>query len=435
MRVEQIAIPAIRFVVNRPRLAGALFRYDRWGSLFGPDRYRYPYPLYERIRAEGPVAYHRLYQSWFVTGYDEAREILASDQVESRGQLDLLLAIRPYSHVRETAKRMLSNFLLVTDPPEHTRLRRLVSRAFTPRQIARLEPAVDRIAHRLLDDIAGNSRPDIVASFAAPLPIDVISELLGVPPERWPWVQRTSTEIATLLNPFISFDPAAVSDTIDELGEYFGALADQRRQDPADDLITALVQAEEEGDRLSRDELLAMVVFLLFAGHETTTGLLGNSIVALAEHPEQRALIRNDPGLWPNAVEELIRWDSPVQSDGRTAGSELVLAGQPIAKGQSILVFLGAANRDPRRYDDPNTLRLDRDDPQPISFGHGIHHCLGHALARLELRVGLRAFLDAFDDYTIDTEAIRWKESVVIRGPLELPVDRSIATSGAATGG
>lgn len=429
MRIEQIAVPAVRFVVSRPRLAATLFRFERWGNMLGPDRYRYPYPLYERVRAEGPVTYHWLYQSWFVTGYDEAREILSSDQVRTSGQRELLLAVRPYSQMSASAKQLISDFLLVNDPPEHTRLRRLVSRGFTPRQINRLEPAVEQIARQLLDDIADEPCPDLFNSFAAPLPIYVISELLGVPRDRWPWVQRTSEEIAKLLNPFINFDPTEMSNTVDELSDYLGSLADERRQDPRDDLISSLVQAEDEGDRLSRSELVAMVAFLLFAGHETTSGLLGNSIIALAEHPYQRTLIRSNPDLWPNAVEELIRWDTSVQSAGRTAAGEIELGGKTIKKGQNVLVFLGAANRDPRRYDNANALRLDRHDPQPISFGHGIHHCLGHALARMELRIGLQTFISAFDDYTIDAASVGWKESVVVRGPIELPIKRAAITA------
>jgi cytochrome P450 len=332
------------------------------------------------------------------------------------------------------ARSFVEHFLLLVDPPDHTRLRRLVSRAFTPRQIARIEPAVERLAgsmaRELLVDWERTGEPvDVVASFTEPLPIQVICELLGIPEKRWSWAAEVSRQISKIGNLIAGFDPAEVSAAVDDLHRYVLDLAAQRRADPQDDLITGLAgvsvddgELSDDGDRLTDDELVAMVGILMFAGHETTSGLLGNSVLALADHPEQRRLLLAQHDLYENAIEELLRWDTPVQTDPRAASAAITIGDVTIPKGDNIVVMLGAANRDPTFYEDPNTLRLDREDPQPVSFGHGIHHCLGSALARMEARVALRAFLDTFGDYQVDGSSIEWKKSIVTKGPTRLRV-------------
>lgn len=422
MRIEQLAIPALRAVMNRPRLAEALFRFDRWGNPLADDVVRDPYPLIERMRADGPVVHRAMYQQWFVLGYDEARQVLSSDASIVGNQSDTLLAVRPYTSLNPRAQRFFKNWLLLVDPPDHTRLRRLVSRAFTPARVRELEPSVEKLVDELITAMGGTGPIDVVATFNEPLPVNVIGTLLGLPRERWAWLRRTTAHIIQLLDPFTGFDPAAMNATIDEVFDYYGDLAEKRRSDPAPDVICALAAAEEDGDRLSSEELVAMIFFLMGAGHETTTNLLGTAIVALARNPEQRAMVRESPDRWPNAVEELIRYDTSVQVDPRATARSVELGGVTIPAGQNVIVNIAAANRDPRRFDRPNELVLDREDPAPLSFGHGIHHCLGAALARMELRLGLRAFVDAFGDYTIDESAIVWKRSLVLRGPKYLPV-------------
>ena len=319
MRREELALPLMRTLVKRPRLANAVFRLDKWGNILGPDRFVNPYPIYERMRRSGPVSFSPFFQQWAVVGYDEAREILSSDSFGVAAQLDLLLEVRPYSNLSDRTKTLLRNALLFTDPPLHTRLRSVVSRAFTPRQMERLEPRVEKLAHELLADMADDACPDVVSGFAEPLPVNVIADLLGVPEERWAWVARISGELRAVLDPFVVVDPAAVDATCDELADYYTELADERLADPQHDLISDLVQAEAEDGRINRDELVSLVAILMLAGHETTTGALGNSIVALAQHPEQRRLVREHPELWPNAVEELLRFDTVLQTDPRAA--------------------------------------------------------------------------------------------------------------------
>ncbi len=271
--------------------------------------------------------------------------------------------------------------------------------------------------------MAGKPGVDIVAEFTARLPIYVIADLLGLPRDRWDWLRAASAEIGGLLEAFTAFDPASMNQRFADLHDYFSELIAIRRASPADDLISALA-ATDDGTALDDEEVIAMIGLLMFAGHETTTGLLGNSIVALAQHPTQRALLRGRPELIDNAVEELLRFDPPAQTSGRVTTAPLVVGGITIPKGATVALMIGAANRDVRRWPDANELRLDRTDPKPISFGHGIHHCLGASLARLETKVALPAFLDAFGDYTIDTDNATWKRSHTLRGPLSLTVRR-----------
>lgn len=424
MRREEAALAILRGLVKRPRLADVVFRFDKWGNILGPDRFVDPYPIYERMRDAGPVSFSPFLQQWAVVGYDEAKEILSSSSFGVADQLDLLLKARPYADLSDNTKLLLRNALLFTDPPLHTRLRSVVSRAFTPRQMARLEPRITDIAQRLLDDIADDPEPDFMAGFAEPLPINVIAELIGVPQDRWGWVKETSTKLREVLDPFVVVDPASIDRTCDEITDYYSGLADERLADPGDDLLTSLVRTETGDATISRHELISIVTILMLAGHETTTGALGNAVVALARNPTQRQLVTDNPELWPNAVEELLRFDTAIHTDPRAALETVTIADQVIKKGQNLTIMLGAVNRDPRRFTNPNQLVLDRHNPSGLSFGHGIHHCVGAALARLELRVGLQMVLEAFGDYTIDEAHIAWKASLAFRSPTCLPIKR-----------
>ncbi|MGH1493259.1 MAG: cytochrome P450 [Acidimicrobiales bacterium] len=434
MRIEQVVMPMVKAVVSRPKLAEQMFRFSRWGNPFSAQRYEYPYPIFEAMRQDGAVLHSKMYQQYYVLGHEEAKEVLASSDVIVSEQRELLHVLNPSKKLRPQAKSFIDHLLLFIDPPDHTRLRRMVSRAFSPRQISRIEDAVDRLAKEMVAEMLATAQRsggsvNVVDHFTEPLPVNVICELLGVPEERWEWAAEVSGAISLLGNLMSGFDPDYVSSSIEDMRAYFLELADERRANPADDLITELVAVDEDGDRLNDDELVGIVGILMFAGHETTSGLLGNSIIALADNPEQRSFIRANPDRWDNAVEELLRWDTPLQVDPRTSTAEIAVGDSRIKKGSNILVFLGAANRDPDFYDDPNVLRLDRHDPQPVSFGHGMHHCLGHALARMETKVAMRAFVDAFGDYTVDTAQTVWKESVVTRGPINLIVRPGLPAS------
>jgi cytochrome P450 len=426
MRVEQIAIPAVRLLANRPRLAHALFRLTNDESPFDPDYYVDPYRALEAVRNKyGQVYYRKVFRQWFVVGYDEALELLRSPSLSVSSALNVLMDIRPYSQLSAEAKASFVRWLLFVDPPDHSRLRSLVQRAFAPNTIKAFEPRVRAIADDLLAKIAEQRTPDVVAGFASPLPIFAIGELLGLPPDRWAWLKSASDDITGLIDPLHGFDPKVVSVRVAELNAYFTEVIEQRRLEPGDDLISVLVTAADDGDKLDNDELLAMLGFLLFAGHETTTTLIGNSLVALARHPEQRAVLRDHPELIDNAVEELIRFDTSVQATPRSTTAPISVGGTTIPAGQQVAILWGLVNRDVRRWPDADKLRLDRPDPKPLSFGHGIHHCLGASLARMELRIAVPAFLEAFGDYRLNPATTEWKRSLSMRGPTVLPITRA----------
>jgi pimeloyl-[acyl-carrier protein] synthase len=431
MRKEQILFPVVRQVAKRPRLAGALFKMRGYESPFVPERYSDPYTSFERMRerrdaADKGIFYHRVLRQWMVVGYEETLEVLRSPSISVAGTIETYLTVRPYSSLSPTAKRAFSQWLLFIDGPDHTRLRSLVSRAFTPKSISSFEPRirsiVDELLKNLLSQGQGQSGLDVMAGFAIPLPIFIIAELLGLPRERWEWLQAASRVISGLIDPFKKFDPHQASRTFEELHEYFTDICEQRRNAPRNDLISVLTQAADDGERLTTDELIAMIGFLMFAGHETTSALLGNSIVALANNPTQRTLLIDQPDLIENAVEELIRFDTSVPATARTATADIEIAGHKVKRGERIGMIWNAANRDPTHWPDANRLLLDRNDPRPISFGHGIHHCLGAALARLELKVALPAFLAAFGEYQIDPDTIQWNQSLGIKGPTVLRI-------------
>lgn len=421
MDLEQLLLPVVRTVGARPRLSAAVFRFAKWGNPYAPERFSWPYPMYDVMTRDGPVVFSRAYRQWFVSGHDEVLAVLRSPNASTEALAQRLLGLSPYTKLDDTAIQNFRRWLLVTDPPVHTRLRAAVSRTFTPRRISDLEPRVRSIAEHLISDMADRSSVDVVESYTAALPINTIAAILGLPEDRWDWLRASSAQIGQMLEALDSFDPSEMSRTFDDLRSTFTDLIAERRAHPRDDLISALVADESE---LDDDEVISMISVLMFAGHETTTGLMGNAIVALARHPDQRTLLREEPQLIDNAVEELTRFDTTAQFTGRNTTGPIEVGDVTIPGGANVALMIGAANRDRRRWPDADTLRLDRPDPRPISFGHGIHHCLGASLARLEMRVGLPTFLAAFGDYRVADNDVEWKRSHTLRGPTRLIVER-----------
>ncbi|MGC9670530.1 cytochrome P450 [Planosporangium sp. 12N6] len=378
-----------------------------------------PYPIYRRLRAWGP-AVTAPDGTLFVTGYRACAALLRDHRLRKEPQLRLAAAGYPQWWDRPSL-RLLFTSILTINPPEHTRLRRLVSTAFTPRRVAALRPAVEAIVAELCERTAGET--DFVTAFAFPLPVTVIGELLGVPSGDRPMFQdlvRDWTAVLDTLAPdrVGRADTAAVT-----IRDYLADLAAQRRASPADDLISALVGATGAGaDRLTADELTTMAALLLAAGFETTTLLLANSLVALLDHPEQAARLRKRPDLAEAAVEELLRYDSPVQLlSSRSSPVDVEIGGVALAAGQQIVTLLGAANRDPEVFTDPDVLRLDRAEAPPLSFGGGVHHCLGAPLARLETRVALPALLTRFPRLAL-AGTPESREGLALHGYCHLPV-------------
>ncbi len=421
MRVEQIMFPILRAAAKRDWAMRATDRVLRPWNPFSPERYRDPYPLYEKVRAAGPVVYQRSLRIWSIAGYEEAEATLRSTDA-SVDRRDLISSITPYNKLNGTTVEMFTSSILMIDPPDHTRLRKLVSRAFTPRAVERLEPSIQEITLDLLHDLEGQGRTEAMKAFADRLPIFAISDMLGLPRGEWDRFKAISDEMVKFIDPITGFDPVAMDAAVSDFTTLLADLIEARRDQPQDDMLTRLLEVEEDGDRLSRDELTSMVALLMVAGHETTAGLIGNSLIALDCHPTAKEQLLEEPELAPNAVEELLRFDSPVQATNRILTAPIAIGGQTMKPGQTCFVLLGAANRDPRHHDRPNELILDREDPRPLSFGHGIHHCLGAALARLEARIALPLFLRTFPDYSVDHDRVEWKRSTTVRGPEQLPI-------------
>jgi len=372
----------------------------------------------------GPL--HRLVlpttvSAWVITSYAEARTALTDPRLIKGGPRNSPFA----DELDPETFAGLNHHMLVADPPTHTRLRRLVSTAFTRRQVERLAPGIETLCATLLDDVAkqlaDTGEADLMASFAYPLPMTVICDLLGIPPEA-----RTDVRdwipplLAGGVGTFEAYDASAR-----RMLAFTRDLIAEKRRTPADDLLTALIEARDGSDRLTEDELTSMVFLLFIAGHDTTVSLIANGALALLTHPHQLAAVRADPERWPAAVEELLRFDSPVQVTIPVATAEPVeIDGTPIEEGRHVIVSLLAANRDPARFPDPDELNLTRADGAHLAFGHGIHHCVGAPLARLEGRIALRALTERFPDLelAIDPAKLEREPSLLFNKLTSLPV-------------
>jgi cytochrome P450 len=379
-----------------------------------------PHPVLAELRESGPV--HRLEGAtglpiWMVTRYDDVLAALS----------DPRLSNDPHhaSALTEVLRGdFLSRSMIGTDPPEHTRLRRLVSKAFTARRVEGLRPRVQEITDALLDRITPRGSADLVADFGLPLPITVIGELLGVPEtDRDRFREWTDEMLDRPFDP--GSDLALVTAARERMHGYLADLVAAKRARPADDLLTDLVEATDEGERLDTQELLAMTFLLLIAGYVTTVSLIGNGTLALLRHPEQLDRLRADLSLVPQAVEELLRFDGPVNPGlTRFALEDLEIGGVRIPRGEMVLLAIAAADRDPRRYPDPDRLDVGAVDPGHLAFGHGMHYCLGAPLARLEGQIAFTAMLTRLPGLALAAreDELRWTGGGVLRSLRELPV-------------
>jgi cytochrome P450 len=395
----------------------------------GEDFLADPHALYRVLRDERPVARAVTplgLRVWLVTRHADAREALNDPRLSKDGGRFMELLDR---HSVAPDKRMafadsLAGHMLNSDPPDHTRLRKLVNRAFTVRSISRMRPRIEAIAHALADDMearatAGDGSVDLLDTFAFPLPMTVICELLGVPDGERDAFRRWSN---TLLSAGTAQERGAAGAA---MAEFLARLVADKATNPGDDMLSAIVQATDDADRLSPREATSMAFLLLVAGHETTVNLIGNGVLALLTHPEQLAELRADPGLTPAAVEEFLRFDGPVNlATLRYTTEPVAISGTEIPAGEVVMVALTAADRDAERYPDPDVLDLHRDTGQHVAFGYGIHHCLGAPLARLEGEIAFRTLLDRFPDLALaaEPETLAWRSSTLIRGLTSLPV-------------
>lgn len=392
-----------------------------------------PWPVYEEIRRTSPV--HRSPRGfWVLARHRDCLGVLRDRRASADGtKVDPAQAPEGFGADRE-GSRVLSDMLkveqdnrpfLFRDPPDHTRLRGLVSQAFTPRMVEGLRPRTEEIVTELVDRALEAGGMDAVAEFSYPLPVRIICDMLGVPAGDQERFQGWSAALARGLDPeFLLTDEVRMerAGALLSFAEYFFALVAERRASPGPDLLSQLTLAEQEGDRLSEGELLSTAILLLVAGHETTVNLISGGLLALLSHPDQLGRLRADPSLARSAVEELLRYVSPVQLTGRVLTEDLEVEGEVLGRGQFALLLLGSANRDPDAFSDPEGLDLGRPDNRHLGFGFGLHHCLGAPLARLEAQVALTELIRRASVIDLATDRVRYRTNVVLRGLAELPV-------------
>ncbi len=401
------------------------FKPARRSELFNDETLANPYPTYARFRSQDPVHWDEDDERWQLFRYDDVTTVLRSPSASSeRNEAIMRFVPRRYRPLMEfRSKSMISR-----DAPDHNRLRLLVSKAFTSRAVEAMTSNIQHLVDGFLDAVQSRGRMDVIADLAYPLPVTVIAEMLGVPPEDRARFKHWSDELATLAGGGGSpaalkrSDYARIAQSYTELIAYFGAITAQRRIKPQGDLLSALVQAEEAGDRLSEDELFANATLLLVAGNETTTNLIGNGTYALLRHPDQLQKLRENPALVASAVEEFLRYDSPVQMTARLLKDDLEVRGKQLRKGQMVVVFLGAANRDPAVFSEPDRLDIARTDNKHLSFGLGSHFCLGAQLARLEARIAFETLLRRMPNLRLDGPEPRYRHHFNLRGLQSLSV-------------
>lgn len=390
-----------------------------------PEFRRNPYPILARLRETDPV--HQDDQGiWYVTRHADVVQLNKDPRLgrDLRKWLGYPL-VRPY--LADTPlERCVEQWMFSLDPPDHTRLRKLVVKAFTPRAVAAMRPAIEAAADELLDALAARGRPagiDLVEVFARPFPVRVISAVLGLPLDGYDELRRWSDTVSHVVEPTSSRrQRVAANEAVIELMAYLRAWVERRRGSRSEDVISVLIDAEEEGDRLSEEELISQLVLLFIAGHETTANLIGNGMLALSRHPAEADRLRRDPSLYPSAVEEMLRYDGPANTNGRIAHADIEIGGKVIGTGQALLCMLGAANRDPLVFADPDRLDVGRAPNPHVTFGGGIHHCLGASLARLEAAVALERLFGRLAQFEAVEEGVVWRDVVNIRGLQSLPM-------------
>ena len=389
-----------------------------------------PYTIYARLREEAPVHWCEPWGQWVVTRFEDVLAVNKDPRrFSSAGWEKKFITQLPpeLQQLPQMQRHYGTKVLSMTDPPEHTRLRRLVVRSFTPRVLEALRPAIEQLVDDLLTEAEGDASMDAIAQFAYPLPAIVIGKLLGAPEDGREQFMRWSKTIVDFVGTGHADEPRARAneETLTEFRAFLEPIIRDRRAHPRDDLISILASSDE-GDALTDDEIVSTCIVLLFAGHETTANLIGNGLLALLRHPEQLELLRAEPERMPAAIEELLRYDSPVQRNRRLATEDMTFGGQEIARGDSVLVFMGSANRDAAKFADPDALDITRAPNPQMAFGHGIHFCAGAALTRLEAPIALRALLDRFPNVRLaDDFGERWHRNITFRGleSLELRID------------
>ncbi len=382
-----------------------------------------PYPRYEQLRTEDPVHWNDGAQVWILTRYQDVLDAFRDPRLSSTG----ISAVMQKAGGREGVKdleRIFLDMMLFSDPPDHTRLRSLANKAFTPRVLERMRSQIQDAVDHLLDDVQERGSMEVVSELAYPLPAMVINEILGVAEGDRETFKKMSNDIATFAGYIREAEEnvGPVIQSMANLKEFLRKTAALRRTEPKDDLLSALVAAEDQGDSFSEDELYSMCAMLIFAGHETTTNLIGNGILALLQYPSELELLQQDSTLLESAVEEVIRYTGPVQAISRIALEDLQIRDKQIAKGERISMNIGSANRDPAQFSDPDRFDIQRNEGRHLGFGFGIHFCLGAALARMEGQAVIGSVVRRFRQLRLEEPGLEWRSHPVLRGLKTLPV-------------
>jgi cytochrome P450 len=390
--------------------------------LLEPEVLANPYPLYQELRSTAPVHWDPYLHAWVVTRYAEVVEVF-QHFLAARTPSPEHLAAMGMAELSPIAQVMVRQMLFL-DPPDHTRVRTLAARAFTPRRVEVLRGHIREITNQLLDAVEAKGRMEVIGDLGAPLPAIVTTEMLGVPSRDWKKLRRWSTDFAEMLGNF-QHNPgraARVLQSLQEMTAYFQDAVRQQAEEPSEGLVNALAHAEVNGDRFSEEEVVANLIVTMVGGLETTTNLIGNGLLSLLRHPEQLERLRGDPELIPSAVEELLRYESPSQHTARLAPEDVELGGRQIRRRQAVIAVMGAANRDPERFPEPDRLDLGRQDNRHLAFGWAGHFCFGAPLARIEGQIAFGALLSRFPELQLVPEPLAWRENLGLRGLKALPV-------------
>ena len=386
-----------------------------------------PYPVYRRLHEESPIFWSEIARAWIVTPFEEVEKGLDGDDIFNQSERMTKASSHLTPEQRENLPHILtnlSNWIVFKDPPDHTRLRRLISKSFTPRSIAAFEPKIESIVSELLDGALAKEVFNLVDDFSFQLPAIVICELLGIPREKQWDLKRWSDGVAGFTaSARITTEQAAHAEEVArEAEEYLLELFAELRQNPNDGLLSKILNApkDENSDALTDKEIVGLTIQLFFAGFETTEGLIGNMVLAMINNPEQEALLRSNYELIPAAVEETLRFDSSIQKQSRVASVDLEILGQQVKKGDYVHFMIGAANRDPRKFENPDVFDITRKDAANVSFGHGIHFCIGAPLARIEAKIALRQLLERLPSFVLHEPYPTFPELLAVRKPLQL---------------
>jgi pimeloyl-[acyl-carrier protein] synthase len=403
------------------RLLNPLFgRYNP----FLPAHRNDPYQTWRALREAEPVYWHPVFRSWMLTRYDDCLHVLRdANFTTDREAVPLYQSATKLARGDPRFAAMIARSLLTIDGEDHRRLRGLVSKAFTPRRVERLRSRLQHTVDDLLTRCGERGEMELVRDLAHPLPVIAIAELLGVPASDRDRFGAWSADLVQLLDPLqASGGVGTLRRATHEIFAYFETILAERRADPRDDLLSAMIGAETDGERLAELDLLVLCALLLVAGHETTSNLIGNSVLTLLRHPLERKRLQEDPGLIGSAVDELLRFEGPIQLTDRAVKSDCEIGGRRIRANQLVAVVLAAANRDPARFPDPDRLDLGRRDNHHLAFGQGNHFCLGAQLAKLEAEIAIGSLLRRFPDLSGDPDPPAWRRSMIIRGPVAVPL-------------